>query len=470
MDITFWHFAKRVNSTLIPADRQGIDGTTISAVFKDGADAIQPTMELRGDSFKTYWNYAYIPFLSRYYFVRATRSVAYSVYEVDLYVDVLGTYRSQIYGQSLFAMMSTSFYETELDDTRVVPTADFDRKTEYGEFEIISGVTPTAFPCYQFLSVVNNSGKLNGIDVFFGLNLISDYLRKVTDRNWAQQFATDVQGINPFDAVNAAWWSPLIPQQCHTVSTNTAQIYDVAISASCLDSPDVKKHEGTISVPKPSVSDFRYSDKYVKYYLDIPYVGVIDVPTELARQVNTMSYAYAGDCLTGQIVIAPTIYGVNLGVFSTSLRSDIQLARQSGKGAQVVMSTVLGGAAGALGGAKLAGAEGAIIGGVAGLASGSIKGVSAVPNIDRTTGMSGSIALAGCRDHIGSVRLVMVESASNINPSTFAATAGRPTQKIITLAAGIGYVQTVNASIAVAATQQEMELLNSMLNGGAYFE
>ena len=64
----------------------------------------------------------------------------------------------------------------------------------------------------------------------------------------------------------------------------------------------------------------------------------------------------------------------------------------------------------------------------------------------------------------------MIEGDSNIDPATLAAVAGRPTQRVITISSGCGYVQAVNESVSISGLMSEAEAVNSILNGGAYFE
>ena len=468
MEAYFFKYEKRKNSTRHPNYLEGNRGELL---LKDGADVTAPVVECYGTPFIDY-NYVYIPFLgNRWYWINEIRSTAYASYLLTLEVDTLATYLSDIIGQRVYAHMSSNFYSDNLDDTRVVASPEYDWEWEWADLDIFQ--RPNAsniYNIYQFLSVCDTGGKLNGIDIFFGLTTISDYLKKVADRNWVKQFATDAAGVNPFDAINGAWWCPFFPDKCHKTSTASATIYDVSISGSVIDDPTVKGHIGHVNVPKPSVDDFRYSERFVHYYLVIPYIGVIDVPTELCRHASSLSYSYAGDCLTGQFVFAPTCGGVPLGIFSTSLKSDIQLARQSSKGAQVATSTILSAGAGAIGGAQIGGPGGALIGGVLGGAVGSIGGVAAAPKISRTTSSTGSIAVLGAWETYGSVRLIMVESDALTAPSAFAAIAGRPTQRVITLADNIGYVQCVNASVSIPGLASETETINNLLNGGVYFE
>ena len=57
-----------------------------------------------------------------------------------------------------------------------------------------------------------------------------------------------------------------------------------------------------------------------------------------------------------------------------------------------------------------------------------------------------------------------------MDPATFTQTVGRPTQKVIQLASGIGYVQTAAASVSFAGYQPEIDAFNAMLDGGIYYE
>ena len=462
----FYTFSKRKNSTKTPTD----EGTEYTIALKESTSILTPTIEIQAaDQTFMLFNYVHIPWLGRYYFIRDIRAIAKYTYEADLSCDVLASWISQVMGQSVFAMMSSYAYEDQLDDDRVAPTSDINHESSEGAFDIVSGgASDLTIPCYQFLSIANNAGLLNGIDIFFGLNLVSNYLQKCADQNWAQAFGQQISGVNPFDAVNGAWWSPLIPQNCHSIGSNSGMIYDIPISGSCLASPDVKTHYASITVPKPSVTDFRYSSKYVKYYLNLPYIGVITIPTELLVHRRAIDYAYAGDCMTGEVAIAPTVNGASLGLFGTSLKAPIQLARQSSHTAQIVSQGIAAGGSLAAIGGKVAGAGGALIGAAAGFAAGSIRGVCDMPSIDRVGSAAGSLAPLGCRRTLGKVELHMFESEANVNPATFASVAGRPTQKVITIQNG--YLQTAGASVHFDGTEAEIEAYNAALDGGVYIE
>lgn len=466
MEATFYEFKKRSNSTKRPSG-----GVTDTVLLKsDDCDVTSPKLEVVGTSFTDY-NYVYIPFFNRYYWIIECTSIAYATYILSLECDVLASFADDIIGTDVFCSMSQYYYDSELDDNRVVATGlKSEISTEYGDFDIIQAPSAMYNPCYELMSVCTEGGHLNGVDILFGLNLAGSVLKKMADRNWVKQFAADVQGVNPFDAINACWMTPLIPQKCHEVASTSTKLYDISISGQCISSAQVISHSGTVDIPKPSVNDFRYSDKFVSYYLVLPYIGVVNVPVELAKASSKMSYSYCGDCLTGQITVVPQIGGVVLGVFGTSLKSDIQLSRQGGIGAQIATTSLLDAGMGAIGGAQIGGAYGAIIGAVGGGAIGSVQGIAAMPKISRTSTNNGSICPVGCRDKIGNLRLVMREGDSNVDPSEFADVCGRPTQRAITIGSGAGYIQTVNASVEIWGYNSEQNKVNALLDGGIYVE
>lgn len=464
---TFWTFAKRENSTKAPTD----GGTTQSIVLKDATDLLNPVIELHlAEAFR--YNYCYIDFTGRYYFIKSFDSIAKDTYTANLECDVLASWISEVRGQSVYASMSSYDYDELLDDGRIYtmpPTKA--QAIEYAEdFTILQANQPTVETTYQFMSCVTKDGVLNGIDVFFGLGntLTNNFLKNCADENWLQQVSNYLAGNSPLNYVNEVWWSPLIPQNCHNVvERHNAHIFDIYMDGDVIASPTVKKHKTTISVPKPSFTDFRYSERFVSYYLLLPYIGVKQIPTELLRDRSAIEVAYAGDCLTGQMAISPRVNKINLGMFGTSLKAPLSLSRQVTQVAQMIKQ----GAVGAGIGAAAFNAIGAnpLMGALAvGTKMAFTRGIGDRPAIDEQGSAVGSIAPLGCAETAGNLALVMIEHDSNINPASLAAVAGRPTEKVVTIQNG--YIQTHGASVAFSGSPEEIRQFNSLLNGGIYVE
>lgn len=453
----FYSLAKRTNSTLKPTG----EAYTIDVKLKEPCDLETPTIEVHDANILQY-NYCFLPFTGRYYFVEARESIAYQTYNITLAEDYGASHIDAVRGQSVYVEMSSYGYDQYIDDGRVVPIPEITSVRNYADnFNIVESPTMSE-NCYQFMSVINDNGLLNGTDIFFGLNgsVAADFLKACADLAWYEQIAQRVGSCSPLDFVNELWWTPLIPQNCHNTGSNTASLYDITVSGDCLASATVKRHSTPITLPKPSVSDFRFSDRFVKYYLEIPYIGVITIPTSLTYGVSALEVAYAGDCLTGNMTIAPKCGKAQLGVFSTSLKAPLPLSRQGSRGAGALISGIVGAAAGG----KLAGGVGAAALGGAGL----VRGMMMPADQHVVSSSAGSISPWGCRDVIGNLAVVMYEYDSNVNPATFAAVAGRPTEKVITIQNG--YIQARNASVSFAGTQTEIDAFNALLDGGLYVE
>lgn len=461
---TFYQFAKRENSTLKPVS----GGTDLVITFKEQTDLINPTIEVHSNSAFNY-NYCYITFTSRYYFVRTCETIALDTYLLHLECDVLATWIESVRGQSVYAAMSSYAYDDEIDDTRIVPMND-NLEISWNAPLTLTGLTDN-IP-YQFLSVITNDGLLSGVDIFYNVansGKIGNFIESLSDTSFWQNLAQFASGINAFDCLNELYYLPFIPEFCHqTDNSHFADVLGNRITGfSCIADPRVKGYTGDIEIRKPANQDFRYSEKYVKYYLQLPYMGVISVPTDLCRKASRLYVDYAMDCLTGLLTIAPRVAGVPLGVFSTNLKASIGIARQHKQGSAIMQSAISQLTGGALTGAMLGGVTGAVAGAVGGAMVTGAQSILMLPQIERVGSTSGSLAPLGLANETW-VQLYCVEADSNIDPATLNALAGRPTQKQTTIQNG--FLQTIAASVSFAGTSDEIRQFNNLLNGGIYVE
>lgn len=462
---TFYQFAKRENSTKKPpAD----SGTPLTITIKEQTDYINPTIEVHyAGAFL--FNYCYIDFTGRYYFVRSPESIAKDTYLMNLECDVLASHIDAVRGQNVYANMSSYAYDDEIDDPRIVPVND-NMEISWNEPLQLTGLTGN-IP-YQFLSVITKTGMLSGVDIFYNVasaGKIGDFIESLSDIQFWEDLAQRVSGVNAFDSLNELYYLPFIPEFCHeTESGHTAQIFQKNITGfSAIKDPRVMGHTGNIEIRKPAYTDFRYCERFVKYYLQLPYMGVISVPTDLCRKASRLYVDYAMDCISGLLTIAPRVAGVPLGVFSTNLKANIGIARQHKQGSAIAQTAVSELSGGALSGAMLGGVTGAIVGAVGGAMVAGAQSVLTLPKFERVGSTSGSLAPLGLENETG-VQLYCVEADSNNDPATLAAIAGRPTEKVITIQNG--FIQAANASVSFAGTSDEIRQFNSLLNGGIYVE
>lgn len=65
-----------------------------TGILRDGADVLNPTIEVSGDNLSAY-NYAYIPDFGRYYFI-SLRNINKNLWELTGTIDPLMSWKSQI--------------------------------------------------------------------------------------------------------------------------------------------------------------------------------------------------------------------------------------------------------------------------------------------------------------------------------------------------------------------------------------
>lgn len=467
----FWTFSKRKNSTKRPA----ASGTVFNYCLKDVTSVLSPTLEIHDASVLAY-NYCYLQQFGRYYWVGDKRSIAYNTYEVDLEVDVPGSWGADTYGQSVMAQMSASFYDTELDDDRVQP---IDLLPSGGYASKTLEIFPSSYRTYTLLSLVTGTaGNFGGIDVFTDLDASQSNVLALIDTLFDPSAWQRVQDAvlknDPLQVLTGIWAVPFIPAQCHGVSqhvrTLTLGLANPAmVTGYALDGPKVLPHSDSIAIPQPTVTDFRYSDRFCKYYVNIPYLGVVTIPTSLVKKDPTLYYEYSADAVSGMYSITLKCAGVYLGTYSTTLKTDLSLVSQPSTGASAISGGILGAGATAIAGAATGGWRAALIGGIAGAAAGAFRGAMNTPDIQQVSSASGSLAPAA-RDNFRDLEVILLEGDSSVDPATFAATVGRPTQKVVQLAAGIGYIQAANASVSFAGYRSEIDAMNALLDGGVYYE
>ena len=113
MNITFYNFSKRDNST-----KQPTGGTVISCELKSQTTIIAPSIVIKNapSGLSTAWNYCYIPDFSRYYFI-TNWTWLNGVWEIACSVDVLASFKGEIGNTSAYIIRSASRYNGDILDS-----------------------------------------------------------------------------------------------------------------------------------------------------------------------------------------------------------------------------------------------------------------------------------------------------------------------------------------------------------------
>ena len=477
MQARFYQFAKRENSTKKP----DTPASTLTILFKDDTEILNPLIEVHAAG-AFHFNYCYIEFTARYYWVRSADSIAQNTYLLHFECDVLASHIDAVRGQSVYANYTSYAYDEFLDDGRIM-TGD-EVTTEYS-----TRYTPAIFnpvtidvdhnPRIQLtycIGAITDHGYLHGIDIFYGDRQSAlEIAMRFSDFN----FWENLKWGSPWDAICESYVIPFNVANCHSVDTiYYANVWDIPMNAKkVIKDANPTYSDVSIVVPLPTNRDFRFSEKFVKYYLNIPYCGVVTLPTALLyaewkqNGQATVYVRYSGDCITGQFSVSVRIGKVPVGIYGATLKSNFALGGRQTQASLISTNSAIG----AVGGATAAMAGGAAIfsgavlaAGAVGAAGGLIKGAIDIPPVHSFGSFSGGLALPAMREADGDLYVVKTEADSHINPATLTAIAGRPTEKIVTITDG--YIQTSGASVAFAGTSDEIRQFNNLLNGGIYVE
>lgn len=121
--INLYKFTKKINSTITPAITVVPDD--YNCVFLDAQSIMNPVIEIEDTKLRSTemmeYTYAYIPILSRYYFISNIVLVDNIRYVYYLQVDVLGSFKEDILNSRQYILRSTNLYNDYLIDN-VYPT------------------------------------------------------------------------------------------------------------------------------------------------------------------------------------------------------------------------------------------------------------------------------------------------------------------------------------------------------------
>lgn len=483
MKATFFTVTKRENSTYKPSD----SGTELTITLKEVTDILSPVIEVQHTGAFAF-NMCHIDFFDRWYKIRGVESIAQGAYNLYLDVDVLASWKDELIGQSVYAEMSSYDYNVWLDDARIV--AGHEPISTKGDV-----VTPEVFltpdpishvmPFQYVLAAIcesadpNNipAGWIGGIEYMYGEAV---QFMGLLDRFADLSFVQGLKSGSPWDAICSAYIVPFDISKCIQVSTGyeLRYIWGIENFTRYMRSSVPNHYAVRVYFPKPTNNDFRYSEKFVKFYLNVPYSGIITVPTSLvlASQQHTQNYAYAtctyvADPISGQFAVEVKIENVSLGTFGCNMKIDLALGgrqtqqsfmvRQGGVAALAAIGATVAG------GAPLLAAETLTAGAMAG-AAGLVKAAIDIPPVNTFGSYGGNACLPQMNYAMGDFFAVMVECDSDIDPATLTLLAGRPSMKITTIQSG--YIKTTGASVAFAGLADEIERVNNLLNGGVYVE
>lgn len=98
---------------------------TLNGAFREETNVLNPSITIEYVGVPDF-NYVYIPSLNRYYFVTNVTSIRYNVWQIDMSVDVLMTYKDAIIRCPAFIDRNENTYNDNIIDTRRVIEQGYD--------------------------------------------------------------------------------------------------------------------------------------------------------------------------------------------------------------------------------------------------------------------------------------------------------------------------------------------------------
>lgn len=122
LNIKFWTFSKKNNSTKIPAG----NWTEFSCELKDDCNMLAPVIRLRGAAVSLSLNYCYIPGFGRYYFINDWKWVG-GLWEAYCSIDALASWKTELGQESMYILRrdSTTDFDPLITDTMYPATNDY---------------------------------------------------------------------------------------------------------------------------------------------------------------------------------------------------------------------------------------------------------------------------------------------------------------------------------------------------------
>ena len=505
MNITFYQFSKRNNSTKIV----DVSGTTYDCQLKDQTSMINPVLVINGvpAGWNPIWNYCSIPAFNRYYFIDNWRWMR-GVWECDCSIDVLASWRTEIGASEEYILRNDStdplIYNGNIIDTMYPMT----NQKDIQQIEIASPfINLINSGCYV-IGVIDAGdlsdpdGSVGALTYYamtpFELELLKSKL--MSNDNLVTMGITDAYGTllnpdmsaetlkvmyNPYQYIASCMWFPFSASLIlHGTNVSGIKLgwWSYAVSARKIypDVLDFIEDIGYLPLhPQTSTGQrgtYLSLNPYSVYML-IGRFGTINLNTSFIDVgVDKIRLEYSVDIVTGSCVLEvirykPSDYYHTIQMRSFQLGVPIQLAQIASDYLGTSLATVN----------MVNNVAGDVIGGATKLATGDVAGAissglnaissygsgiynklqSAMPIVE-TSGTNGSFILAFQKTKLLAIhQFIAYEDIAH---------RGRPVCRSHVINTLSGFIMCGDGELSIPATSTEKQMITQFLTNGFYWE
>ena len=467
--ILYTNFTKRPNSTKEP---DAADGNTISGELKEETSFLNPVIRftpsiVQGVFTPNAYNYAYIPYWTRFYYITDWRFVN-GCWEASMTVDVLTTYKYQIASTSAYVVRAASASNGAITDTKYPATTNVSISKVHLN-STWEGVAPSG-GCYV-IGVISdgNTPKIGTLSyyaltaaelaqlmqyLYSGTIYTASSIYEISQGMWKSMF-------NPFQYIMSCMWFPF-PASDFGQTTGTLRVgyWDTSITGVVIMSSLARIAYITGDIPDhPQISRGSYLNHapYSKITMYIPPFGSIPVNTNFIQAGKHIYAPVYIDHVTGLATLR-----ISLCPSSSQLSdTNIVCERTSQIGVPISLSQIstdymdtlqsVGGSIGSL-------FSGNFLGALNGIANAVDSQMPTVASL----GANGSIIEC----IMGAYMLVEHLRITNEDNTEF----GRPLCEVRTLGNLSGYIECAEDDHAFNCTVTENEAVNKFLKNGFFYE
>ena len=475
--------SKRKNSTLQPSL-----STSFDVLLKTPTSLHTPTFTINAGSF----DYNYLKWGDRYYFVTDVVSRNNNLWEVSAVVDVLATYKADILASTQYVSYSSVSGGNWLADMRIplLKNATVQKDSSTMNFLFTDGG-------FYAMSAIGKDGchvycmdatKLK--DLIKDLSSWRDDLKNYVisnlpfvspnDENEATQnlytilSKTGVLGNAYLDAptcIRSCIWLPLFVS-FYTGDSRRLYLgeYDTGIDTYlCKTAP--AHNSVTVSIPWQH-NDWRRT-VCEDVYLYLPLVGLVNISADEVVNETALTIEWSATATDGAIAYCVKAGSQVIGTYGANcaVSYPIGISQQASAGESI--NATLNGLEKVVSGAVNSSIS--PVSAMAVVANGMLGGVTTGYQVQNIKFSNHNSCVGGIGGGAGvgldlDATCYTVSHDTVLTPSAMRATMGVPTMQPLQLSSCSGYCQCANAHVAAAAEAQELDEIDAFLNGGFYIE
>lgn len=457
MNVNFYNFAKRKNSTKQPTG----DGTIVSCNLKAPCSIKSPELLISGDVFG--YNYAYIADFGRYYFVNDVVSESKGLTKYILEEDVMASNKTAIGSTVARIAFASTGYDVYIPDVRIGVSS---------EIEVYLGMESSGIGSGKNILTVANDN--DGI-AYYGMTDAN--VGKLVTNLMSTDVGDQIRKMlsDPMQAILNCVWVPYFPTNLNSVNVRIAdKLLDGSFGMPAVIGDWISPFDKVITLSTVSITipfqykDFRDMSPYTQMSLFLPGIGNIDLNPNDFIGGNTVNIMSAFDITTGDIIYRicnSSMELVQTVSFAGGVPVPISGTSTNMRGAIASIGGMVGAAAGLTAAIATEGAAAPAAGAL--IMSGASAALSANMRSTSFKGSNGSRVDFTDTMFTLNVTVHETEDPDDVN---YIAMKGRPVNETHAISNHSGYVQCDNASVSISGDSWERDEINSYLNSGFFYE